>query len=67
MLTKIILSIVVAIVVALVCVLIGGILAALNVDVIKQIGDFLQDYSTLIGILAGIWYFFSGRTFNLNR
>lgn len=67
MLTRIVLSIVVAIVVALVCILVGGILEAFNVNVLEQIGDFLQDYSTLIGVLAGIWYFFSGHTFNLDR
>lgn len=61
MVTRILLSIIVAIAVAIVCALIGGIMTSFNVNVVEQIGNFLQDYSTLIGILAGLWYFVSGR------
>lgn len=67
MVTRVVLSIVVAIVVALVCILVGGILEAFNVNGLEQIGNFLQDYSTLIGVLAGVWFFFSKRTINNDR
>lgn len=60
MLAKLILSVVVAVIVTLGCVLVGSILAALNVSVAITIGDFLRSYSAVIGVLAGLWYFFAG-------
>lgn len=59
MLARIILAVVVAVVVTLACVLLGSILTALTVQVAITIGDFLKSYSSVIGILAGLWWFFA--------
>lgn len=60
MLGKLVLSVVVAVVVTLGCVLVGSILTTLTVDVAVTIGNFLKVYSAVIGVLAGLWYFFAG-------
>lgn len=60
MLARIALAVVVAVVVTLGCLLLGAILAALTVQVAITIGDFLKSYSSVIGILAGLWFFFAG-------
>lgn len=60
MLRKLILAVVVAVIVTLACLLLGAILAALKVDVAITIGNFLKTYSAVIGVLAGLWYFFAG-------
>lgn len=62
MISRLVLAVVVAVVVTLGCVLLGGILAGLSVAVAVTIGHFLDSYSAVIGILAGLWYFFSGST-----
>jgi hypothetical protein len=60
MLSRLILAVVVAVVVTLACILLGAILHALTVSIALTIGDFLKTYSAVIGILAGLWYFFQG-------
>lgn len=60
MLSKIVLSVVVAVIVTLACVLIGGILKDLTVSFATTIGDFLVKYASVLGILSGLWYYFSG-------
>lgn len=60
MIGKIVLAVVVAVVVTLGCLLLGSILAALTVQIAITIGDFLKSYASVIGILAGLWYFFAG-------
>lgn len=67
MLNKLILSVIVAIVVTLVCILVGGILQELTVRVAVTVGNFLKTYSAVIGVLAGLWYYFSGANINLRR
>jgi hypothetical protein len=59
MLARLILAVVVAVVVTLGCILLGDLLGALTVQVAITIGNFLKNYSTVIGILAGLWYFFA--------
>jgi len=66
MLSKLVLAVIVAVAVTLGCVLVGGILASLNVAIAVTIGDFLRGYSTVIGILCGLWYFFSGQSWGQN-
>lgn len=58
-LKKLILAVVVAVVVTLACYLLGAILDALTVQIAVTIGNFLKSYGAVIGILAGLWYFFS--------
>lgn len=60
MLRQIVLSVVVAVVVTLACVLLGAILITLEVNIAVTIGNFLKSYSGVLGVLAGLWYFFSG-------
>lgn len=60
MIRKLILAVVVAVVVTLGCILLGGILDSLKVQIAIIIGDFLKNYAAVIGILAGLWYFFAG-------
>lgn len=62
MIARLVLAVVVAVVVTLVCILLGGILADLKVDIAVTIGRFLRDYGAVLGVLAGLWYFFSGQT-----
>lgn len=56
----IILSVVVAVVVTLGCHLLGGILASLEVAIATTIGVWLIKYAAVLGVLAGLWYFFAG-------
>lgn len=60
MLRKLILAVVVAVVVTLVCYLVGAVLDQLKVQIAITVGDFLKSYGGVIGILAGIWYYFAG-------
>lgn len=62
MLSRIVLAVVVAVIVTLACVLVGGILITLDVSVAVAVGAFLKDYSGVLGVLAGLAWFFSGRT-----
>lgn len=62
MIGRIFLSLVVAVAVTLVCILLGNILASLQVAVAVTVGQFLTQYSAVIGVLAGVWFYFSGRT-----
>lgn len=60
MLSRLVLSVVVAVIVTLACILLGGILVALSVSIAVTVGDFLKSYAGVIGVLSGLWYFFSG-------
>lgn len=63
MIEKLILAVIVAVTVTLACVLLGLILISLKVDIATTVGTFLKGYSAVIGILAGLWYFFAGASF----
>lgn len=60
MLFKLIAAVVVAVVVTLACILLGGILDSLKVEIATTIGNFLKSYGTVLGVLAGLWYFVAG-------
>ena len=60
MIQKLILAVVVAVVVTLGCVLVGSVLISLSVAIAVTIGSFLKEYSTILGVLAGLWFFFRG-------
>lgn len=62
MIQRIVLAVVVAIVVTLGCFLLGEILVTLKVAIAVTIGDFFKTWGGVIGILAGLWYFFQGWT-----
>ena len=56
---RIVLAVIVAVVVTLACILLGTILVTLKVDIAVTVGDFLKSYGAVIGVLAGLWYFFT--------
>ena len=60
MLTRIILAIIVGAVVWLLCLFGGGLLATLAIPPIVFIGKFLAQWAYVIGVIAGLWYFFTG-------
>ena len=60
MISKLVLAVVVAVVVTLGCMLIGAILATLGIAIAVTVGNFLSTYAAAFGVLAGLWYFFSG-------
>lgn len=61
MIKKIILAVVVAVIVTLACTLLGAILITLNVEVAVTVGQWLKDYAGVLGVLAGLWQFATGR------
>ncbi len=62
-LARAILAVVVAVVVGIVLVaLVGPILAGLDVPIAKTVGDFFEHYGYVIGVLAGLWFYFAGGT-----
>lgn len=60
MIRKLVLAVVVGVVAILVCMLVGTLLVAINVSLAVTIGNFLKTWAGAIGILAAIWYWFSG-------
>jgi ABC-type polysaccharide/polyol phosphate export permease len=62
MLSRLILAVVIAVIVTLACTLVGAILISLGVAIATTIGDFLRSYSAALGVLSGLWYYFSGAT-----
>lgn len=60
MLARIGMSVVVAVAVTLACLLLGAILVALQVAIAVTVGAFMTQYAAVIGVLAGLAWFFSG-------
>jgi hypothetical protein len=56
---NVVLSVIIAVVVTLGCILLGGILESLHVAIAVTIGAFLATYSGVLGVLAGLWFFFT--------
>ncbi len=68
MIARLVLALVVAIVVWLgLTYLLGPILVTLVFPVAVVIGDFFIKWGGLLGILAGLWWFFSGSTWGSLR
>lgn len=61
MLSRIALAVVVGVITALVVALIGYILVEVG---LVSIGGFVKGISALVGLLAGVWFFFTGQTPN---
>lgn len=60
MIELLVLAVVVAVVVGLVLVgLLGPILSSLNVPIATTVGGFFSSYGWAVGVLAGLWYFFT--------
>jgi hypothetical protein len=56
---RIVLAVIVAVIVGLLLVLLGAVLVTLNVPIAETVGKFLQTYGFAIGVLVGLWYFFT--------
>ncbi len=67
MIARLALAVVVAVVVTLACMLLGAILGSLGISIAVTIGDFLKQWGAVIGVLAGIWYFFAGGSFPFRK
>lgn len=63
LLGRLVVAIVYGVIAWLVCLLLGTILVTLGVPVLTQIGDFLEKYGYLIGVLVGLLTFFGNATF----
>jgi uncharacterized membrane protein YvlD (DUF360 family) len=64
LITRIVLALVVAVIVGLVLVaLLGPILVGLAVPIAVTVGDFFVKYGWVLGVLAGLWFYFSGAAF----
>lgn len=57
-----ILAVVVAAATGLACILLGSVLGSLNIPIADTIGKFLTAYGWALGVLAGLWYYFTGGT-----
>lgn len=57
MVKRIALAVVVAIAVALLCGFVGTLLQATDYELSQAVGNFLKNFSGLIGVLAGVWYY----------
>lgn len=58
---RIVLALIIAVVVGIVlAALLGPILITLKVPIAETVGRFFEDYGFVIGVLAGLWYFFTG-------
>ncbi len=60
-LRKLVLAVVVAVVVGIVLVgLLGPVLVSVRVPIAETVGHFLTAWGFVIGVLAGLWYYFAG-------
>lgn len=56
---RIVLAVVVAAIIGLACLLLGALLGDIHIEVASTVGDFLRQWGFVIGLLAGLWYFFT--------
>ena len=61
MIRKLILATIIAIVVAIGCEFAGGLLVDLDITIASKVGYFMVKFDDLFGVLAGMWYFLSGK------
>jgi hypothetical protein len=62
MLRRVILAVVVGVVTALVVGLVGVLLLETDVRVLVSLGSFLKAWATVLGFLAGVWYYITGQS-----
>ena len=64
MIEAIVLALVIAVVVGLLLVgLLGPILTSLGIPIAQTVGGFFTQYGWVIGVLAGLWFFFTNGGF----
>lgn len=62
MIFRVVAAVVIAVIVGLLCTLLGAILGDLHVEIASTVGGFLTRWGWVLGVLAGLWYFATGRT-----
>ena len=62
MLTRLILAVIVGIVTFIVLYVVGALLATVDVTWVSTLGSLLKQFSSLLGLIAGVWYYFTGQT-----
>ncbi len=62
MLNRLIVAVVIAAIVGLACLLLGTVLVALGIPIATAVGAFLERWGWVIGVLAGLYSFATGRT-----
>ena len=62
MIARIVLAMVVGAAVGLLCLLLGSVLSSVDIPFVATVGSFLATWAWVIGLLAGVWFFFTGRT-----
>lgn len=68
MIAKLVLAVIIAVVVGIVLVaLLGPILDSLKVPIATTVGGFLITWGWVLGVAAGVWYFFAGGGFTFPK
>lgn len=62
MLNRLIIAVVVGVVVGLVCLLFGALLTGINIPFVHTIGSFLVTWAWVLGLLAALYSFATGRS-----
>jgi|GEM_PF-5636709 len=62
MLNRLVVAVVIGVVVGLVCLLLGSLLATIGIPFVVTIGSFLVQWAWVLGLLAALYSFFTGRT-----
>jgi flagellar motor component MotA len=60
MVKRIIVAVLIGIVVWLICIFGGALLVSLGIPVLKTLGNLLEDYAVVIGVLGAALAFFTG-------
>ena len=60
MIEQIVIAILVGAIAWLVCKLLGAVLSTLAIPPIVAVGGFLSQFAYVIGVIVGLWYFFTG-------
>jgi hypothetical protein len=61
---RIVLAVVIAVIVGIVLVgLLGPVLISVKVPIAETVGRFFVNWGFALGLLAGLWFYFSGRMF----
>lgn len=61
--TRIVQALLIAVAVGLFCILLGGVLVTLEVPIAVTVGGFFVEWGWVIGVIAGLWFFFGGGAF----
>ena len=60
LIARLVLAVVIGVIVYLLCLLFGPLVADLKVSFAQTIGGWLTSYAGVLGLLAALWYFFTG-------